>query len=221
MTTSLRERKKQKTWRAIATAAAELFQRQGFDATTLDQIADAVDVHRQTVLRYYKTKEEIAFAWRVRIYEAFRDGLETRTGTVLEYWRDYIRSVAGPAMKSKALGAWFAFLATDDRLYAYQLRLNERYRDTLAAALSEEAGVEPETDVFARGLASLLVFGNTDVARGLISKGMDDQVPDAGDSLIDLAATLRREAMPARWSGRSKTTKTRAARSGVKAAAAS
>ncbi len=55
----LRERKKIQTRQAIRRAAYRLFEKQGYDATPVDQIAEAADVSPSTVFRYFPTKEDI------------------------------------------------------------------------------------------------------------------------------------------------------------------
>lgn len=55
----LRERKKIQTRQAIRRAAYRLFDEQGYDATPVDQIAEAADVSPSTVFRYFPTKEDI------------------------------------------------------------------------------------------------------------------------------------------------------------------
>ncbi len=59
--TGLRESKKRRTREAIAQAAADLFHERGFAAVTVDDVARAADVSRQTVFNYFPTKEQMLF----------------------------------------------------------------------------------------------------------------------------------------------------------------
>ncbi len=58
----LRERKKQRTRATLIDAAVELCERQGFERTTVDQIAAIADVSPRTFSRYFATKDAIANA---------------------------------------------------------------------------------------------------------------------------------------------------------------
>lgn len=53
---------RQRTRAALALAAVELFYDQGFDATTVDEIADRAGVSRRTLFRHFATKADIIFA---------------------------------------------------------------------------------------------------------------------------------------------------------------
>ncbi|TXS37734.1 TetR/AcrR family transcriptional regulator [Streptomyces sp. OR43] len=55
----LRERKKLRTRVAIRKATYRLIQEQGYEATTIEQIAEAAEVSPSTVFRYFATKEDI------------------------------------------------------------------------------------------------------------------------------------------------------------------
>jgi AcrR family transcriptional regulator len=58
----LRERKKLRTRATLIEAAADLCLRQGFDNTTVDQIAAAADVSPRTFSRYFPTKDAVIAA---------------------------------------------------------------------------------------------------------------------------------------------------------------
>ncbi len=55
----LRERKKARTRTAIQAAALSLFERQGYEATTVDQITELAEVSQSTFFRYFPTKEDV------------------------------------------------------------------------------------------------------------------------------------------------------------------
>jgi AcrR family transcriptional regulator len=60
--TSLRERKRARTRRALIDAAAELFERRGYKQTTIADIAAAADVSTRTFFGYFASKEDLLFA---------------------------------------------------------------------------------------------------------------------------------------------------------------
>jgi AcrR family transcriptional regulator len=70
----LRELKKARTRTAIRQHALHLFRTQGYDATTVDQIAEAAEVAQSTVFRYFPTKEDLVLQsdYHQLIIEAFQ-----------------------------------------------------------------------------------------------------------------------------------------------------
>jgi len=57
------EKKKKQMCRRIIDVAVELFERQGFNETTMEQIAEEADIARKTLYNHFSSKEAIADAY--------------------------------------------------------------------------------------------------------------------------------------------------------------
>lgn len=60
---SLREQNKAATRRELSRFGLELFLKQGFDNTTIDQIVEPLGIAKRTFFRYFSVKEDLVFAW--------------------------------------------------------------------------------------------------------------------------------------------------------------
>jgi AcrR family transcriptional regulator len=60
-TPSLRDRKRERTRQALIDAAADLFERKGYDETTVAEIAAAAEIGTRTFFGYFASKEDILF----------------------------------------------------------------------------------------------------------------------------------------------------------------
>jgi AcrR family transcriptional regulator len=58
---TLRERKRDRTRKALIDAALDLFERNGYDGTTVADIAEAADIGTRTFFSYFASKEELLF----------------------------------------------------------------------------------------------------------------------------------------------------------------
>jgi AcrR family transcriptional regulator len=74
----LAARKKERTRRQLAEAAAELFYARGYAATTVDDIVAAVEVSPRTFFRYFPTKEDLVVALGTTSLDLFLKALRNR-----------------------------------------------------------------------------------------------------------------------------------------------
>src|SRR5918994_1580425 len=74
----VRERKKLAARTALTEAALKLFQENGFDATTVNDIAHLADMSPRTFFRYFDTKEDVVFQDAPRQLDALRESLRMR-----------------------------------------------------------------------------------------------------------------------------------------------
>ncbi|NUW38753.1 TetR/AcrR family transcriptional regulator [Nonomuraea rhodomycinica] len=93
----LRERKKLRTRRALAETALRLFTEDGYDATTLDDLCDAVEVSKRTFFRNYRSKEDVALAADSELWSAYLDRVAAQelTGPLIEALRTTLVTTLG------------------------------------------------------------------------------------------------------------------------------
>jgi AcrR family transcriptional regulator len=75
---SLRERKRLRTRRAIQEAALTLFAEQGFDDTTVEQIAERAEVATATFFRYFPGKADVALDFHDALLPVLWDAVVRR-----------------------------------------------------------------------------------------------------------------------------------------------
>jgi AcrR family transcriptional regulator len=157
----LRERRKERTRRTIIDVALELFVSQGYQATTLAQIADGAEISPTTLHTYFPTKDEILFSGldavvshaRARILE--RDDSEP----LIEALIGWMREVPSVTERTGVSPIRRQLVVNDDA----SLQALERLRfaaleDVLAEAFASDLG-ETADDLRSRLMASITVNG--------------------------------------------------------------
>ncbi len=124
----LRERKKARTRASIREHALRLFREQGYQATTVEQIAAAAEVSPSTFFRYFPTKEDVVL----------QDDMDTRMIEALE------RQPAGLSPLSAARAAVREVVAS------YSAADVEVIRETTALAMTVPEIRARALDEFAR-----------------------------------------------------------------------
>ena len=143
----LRERKRQQTRETIARVALELFESQGFQETTIPQIAEAADVSPRTVSAYFPHKEDLAFPDADADFEAFEARMrERRPGeTAMDALRAFIRATIEEAGEDVAeRHARRGVIRADDGLRAHEHRYMRRVQEIIAAAIARDLGVSAD-----------------------------------------------------------------------------
>ena len=191
---SLRERKKARTRASIREHALRLFRDQGYDVTTVEQIAAAAEVSPSTFFRYFPTKEDVVLRDDLddRMFEAFerqppsmtpiaalraaiREGIATLTQAEWEEFREALAlGHAVPEVRARMMDE---LTRTIEAAVDALAKRTGRPRDDLAVRVWAGAvfGVimavmGPET--YSEGNVDVGSFERIDEALALLEKGL-------------------------------------------------
>jgi AcrR family transcriptional regulator len=156
----LRERKKLRTHRALADAALRIFAEQGFDKTTLEEVAEAAEVSKSTFFRFFPAKEAAAIEAEAELWQAYLTALADRqlSGPVLgELHQTLAAAVAGldPSWDERFV-ATRRLVAAEPALLAYVEHYRAGIRNQVIDCLAGKLGLNPE-DLRLHVLAELAV----------------------------------------------------------------
>ena len=153
----LRERKRAETHARIQSEAMQLFLERGFEATTLDDIAEAAGVSRRSLFHYFGSKEEIVFAAKADFPDIIIEAIGRRPADepLLDMVENALTDMAVRYQSPQARN--FARLIHDTpALSAGDQAKYEKIERVLAKALADRKGL-PETDVACRVTASTAI----------------------------------------------------------------
>jgi AcrR family transcriptional regulator len=199
----LRERKKARTRASLREHALRLFREQGYQATTVEQIAAAAEVSPSTFFRYFPTKEDVVLQddMDTRMMEAFarqpRDltPIAAVRGAMLEAWKSFT-----PAeWEQLREGGRLSMEVPEIR--ARSMNEFARLINAIAEALANRSGRSPE-DLRVRVLAGAVI--GVMMAVFLPEQLQEEAGSDAGShpfgpesaARIDEALALLEEGLP-------------------------
>jgi AcrR family transcriptional regulator len=136
----LRERKKQRTREALIDTALDLFTRQGFGNTTLDELCDAVEVSKRTFFRNFTSKEDVAMAPLRDLWAAFLRELRVREPDGRPLAESLMDTLLAAVTAMPAHG-WAARLALSLNLTAATPSMNADGLDLRDRTIRESLGI--------------------------------------------------------------------------------
>jgi AcrR family transcriptional regulator len=174
----LRSRKKAKTRLTIEEAALSLFAEQGYEATTVEQIAERVDISTTTFFRYFPSKSDVVLCQQGAQLPLLRETIIDRPAdendllaaqhAILEVWVPAIDPVhtrrAGMAVANSAV------------LRGLYNDINRSWLNAITEALAERRGLaEPDEQSKITARVALGVF--TDAIGAWVGKDCRDDLP--------------------------------------------
>jgi AcrR family transcriptional regulator len=168
---------------ALIDAALTSFARDGFDATTADQVAVAAGVSPRTFFRYFPTKESVVFHRDYGFMRSFADAFLAQPDTVSDY----------AALRATFVALADGFDAYRTRIETYRAavdssavlvgREQEHLRDhatTVADAIARRRGLDaPDADCVVLGDVAIALYQRA------LRRWLDGPRSGALDALLD------------------------------------
>lgn len=146
MPPGLRERKKLRTREEIIRVAMDLFDQQGFAATTIAQIAEAADVAPRTVSSYFPAKEDLVFPREDEIRGTLEARLRDRHEgeSAVEALRGWISEEQDRwRARDDEARCQHRIIAADPDLQAHKRAQLAQFEEVMAAAIALDLGLAP------------------------------------------------------------------------------
>lgn len=182
----------------IADAAGLLFSQRGFEAVSVDEVARAAGVSKQTVFNYFPTKEHLVFSRAAEQREAMLAAVRDRSPglSLVDAFREYMRifwTEVSSLADERPQGGFWSVLSASPALLAHGREVNAGNVAALARLIQQEA-LAPAHDLCPQVIASALVAPHAAVfdhwrhriVTGEHPRDLIDELLDAADRAYDL-----------------------------------
>jgi AcrR family transcriptional regulator len=185
-----RDRKRLETRNGLAAIALELFAERGFDAVTVNDIADRADVDPSTFYRHFGSKEAVIFSesgdWTGRLSGAVR--AQPAGLPLLETMRAGIKDLVAMLMVDIDNERRRAeLIESSPSVRAQELAVREALIDDVALAIAERMAVDPARDGRPYLLAASLILAANWYRSHVFQTG---DVPSSAEEAVDHSIDL-------------------------------
>jgi AcrR family transcriptional regulator len=174
---------------AILRTAAQLFAAHGYEATSLDMIADQLGMHKATLYHYVSGKERILYECLVLSFSDLDEVMERmkdRSIPVLERLRSFVGSLA--KAQNNDFGRCLVLVGSRplDMLPDGGIRQFQRRLDSTVRALITEGMADGSIKPCHAGLFSALLFGGLNWVPRWHNPGGKLGIQEVVDSFMDM-----------------------------------
>lgn len=152
-----RQHRRRRSEIAVERAALNLFLKQGFHSTTVDEIADEVEISRRTFFRYFESKEGVVFSNVHHDMNALERILASRSPDeppLVALRESLIEFASYLEDRRDIIQARFELVQRNPELEARGAQISQEWAGIVERALSRHTGLE-EPDVRTRLLAAV------------------------------------------------------------------
>ncbi|POP53967.1 TetR/AcrR family transcriptional regulator [Zhongshania marina] len=157
----LRNKKRQRTYLELVSTALQLFREQGYEQTTVEQIAETADYSASTFFRYFGSKEDVAFYGIQSLFHEFgEDIMSLPEGT--SPWSHISQNMVKACQKLSALTEQLGHNQIE--LWIKEPTLDRRFRGLssewetqIAKAYALHTNTSPETNLTANLISKAVI----------------------------------------------------------------
>jgi AcrR family transcriptional regulator len=177
----------------LAHAATELFQTQGYDETTIEEIASQAGVGRRTFFRHYRSKEDVIFPNHDELLLKVRErlslhpeesGIQAVTAAVKIVLRHYVDTREISLLRYKLVSQ---VPALREREIVSVARYQRAFRERLSEGVQADVESSLRAEVAA---ASVVAAHNLVLRHWLRGNGVTDPFPELEQALRYVADTF-------------------------------
>lgn len=190
----LREKRKAATRISLIRSAQALFASQGYEDTTLEEVAGHAGLHVQTLYRHFASKQELATAGDQDLLARFKDAIrdpQRRTNT-FSFWREWVREAATRVTQDDGGQQYREFLLqrwTSQLVSSQLIRIGHEYEDLLTESLARDFQLSA-TGTGTPRLVAIMLWGVNAHVQRLHARNADFDLASEAVAVIDSVESL-------------------------------